>query len=74
MVRAGVEGFDLGVAVCLADCAVYTAAAPIAELGSPVLKNVQLRLELREYEDFMAFFEESWDKAVEEEHLARCCD
>lgn len=55
MVWAGVEGLDLVVTVCLADRAVDAAAVPVAELGGPVLENVQLSLELREDEDFMAF-------------------
>lgn len=70
MVWAGVEGFDLLAAVCLADCAVDAAAVPVANLSGPVLENVQLGLELREDQDFMAFLKEAGDQAVQEKHLA----
>lgn len=48
-----VEGFDLGLAVCLADGAVNAATVPAAKLGGPILKNVELCFELGEYEDLV---------------------
>lgn len=46
MLGTGVEGFDLGVSVCLADCAVDSAAVPVSELGGPVLEEIELGFEL----------------------------
>lgn len=58
----------------MADCAVDAAAVPGAELGRPVLEDIELGFELGEDEDFVLSGEEERDEAVEEEHFARCCD
>lgn len=59
VVFVGVEGFDLGAAVFLADGAVDAAAVPGAELRGPVLEDVELGFELGEDEDFVALVEKA---------------
>jgi hypothetical protein len=66
----GIERLDLLSSVTLADGAVNPATIPGAELGGPVLKDIQLRFELGEDENFMFLLEKAGDQTIQEQHFA----
>lgn len=72
--RVRVERPDLLVAVGLLDAAVDAAALPRVQLLRPVVQDVELRLELRKYQDLMPPGHQARDEAVENDHLAGTAD